>query len=89
MVITIKYFPFNHVIVNFLHKLMNQEGFCCKMDTNQMHKEDKKVETLWSILKCSTGFPNSFRSTHPQRMRHECRKMLIRQLIKLLCYNNK
>ncbi|GEM_PF-2429689 len=42
MVITIKYFPFNHVIVNFLHKLMNQEGFCCKMDTNQMHKEDKK-----------------------------------------------
>lgn len=34
MVITIKYFPFNHVIVNFLYKLMNQERFFGKMDTN-------------------------------------------------------
>lgn len=34
MMITIKYLPFDHVIVNLLHKLMNQERFFGKMDTN-------------------------------------------------------
>lgn len=42
MVITIKYLPFDHVIVNFLHKLMNQERFFGKMDTNALRRQKSR-----------------------------------------------